>query len=485
MSRVRLVSLLPFAALGLLAAAVRTVQFHEALIYPDGYQYLLMARGIAEHGRPITRLGPGGDVFVPNADAALKPLFPLLVALLHLCGLSLRAAAEVVTVLAEAAVVVLVGALARRLTRSGLAAVVASALCLASPGLVFWSGFAGPDALAPALGLAAALALVSRRHTTGGVLAGLCVAARPEYALLAVVIAVVAISRRNSRAAAISAIVAAAGALGTVLLVTRPPLVHPEPRLLLEAAAAAIVAAIFVDQALRHPRLMAPIGVLATGAAVALAAAAWHATSSGPSLLETDWPLLTVGIGGLLLALLVPSLRAGACSLAASAALLGSAYYAKNPELPRYAAQLLPLLALGSAFGTAAVVRSQRSVFAAAIVPTAAVAALALTPQPRPGPDPFAEIAGQLDSRSVTPLLTAAPDAYGFLLAPRPVASLTAGRFGLTLLDAAQRAYEPTLHARGAEVARLTGTGFLLRAGAPIDRRPALLVYGRVVTRGR
>ena len=484
MSRGRPASLLPFAALGLLAAALRTLQFHHALVYPDGYQYLLMARGIAEHGRPITRLGPGGDLFVPNPDAALKPLFPLLVAMLHLGGLSLRAAGEVVTVLAEATVVVLTGALARRLTRSALAAVVASALCLASPGLAFWSGFAGPDSLASALALAAALALVSRRYATGGVLAGLCVAARPEYALLAVVAGAVAISRRDSRTAAVPAIAAAAAAVGSVLVLTRPPLVHPSSRLLVEAAAAAILTAILVGVALRQPRLVAPTGLLATGAAVGLGAAAWEARVGSPSLLETDWPL-TIGIAGLLLALLVPSLRAGACCLAASAALLGSAYYAKNPELPRYAAQLLPLLALGSALGTAAVVRSQRSVLASTIVPAAAVAALVLTPQPRPGPDPFAAIAGQLDNHSTRPLLTAAPDAYGLLLAPRPVASLAAGRRGLALLDAAQRTYEPKLDARGAEVARLTSTGFLLRAGAPVDRRPALLISGRVVMRGR
>jgi len=485
MRRSRPASLLAFAALGLLAAALRTLQFHRALIYPDGYQYLLMARGIAEHGRPITRLGSGGDVFVPNPDAALKPLFPLLVATLHLGGLSLRASGEVVTVLAEAAAVVLAGALAWRVTRSALAAVVASALCLASPGLAYWSGFAGPDSLASALALAAALALVSRRYATGGVLAGLCVAARPEYALLGVVAGAVALSRRDSRAPAVPAIAASAGAVGAVLLLTRPPLVHPSSRLLIEAAAAAMLIAILVGGALRQPRLFVPTGVLAAVAALGLGAAAWRVSAASPPLLETDWPLLAIGVAGLLLALLVPSLRAQACCLAAGAALLVSAYYAKNPELPRYAAQLLPLLALGSAFGTAAILRSQRSVVASAVVPAAAVAALILTPQPRPGPDPFAAIAGQLDHHTTRPLLTAAPDAYGLLLAPRPVASLAAGRRGLALLDAAQRTYEPKLGARGAEVARLTSTGFLLRAGAPVDRRPALLISGRVVTSSR
>lgn len=482
MTRGRLASLLLFTVLGVLAAAIRMLQFHHALIYPDGYQYLLMARGIAEHGRPLTTLGHGGDLFVPNADASLKPLFPLLVALLHLCGIPLRSAGEAVTVLAEAAEVVLVGLVACALTRSRLAGVAASALCLASAGLAFWSGFSGPDALAQALALGSVLALAGRRWTTGGAVAGLCITARPELALVALVALAVAAGRRESRAGAVSALRAAAGAVLAVLLATRPALGLPEPRLLLEVGAAAIAAALLVDLGLHRPRLTAPIGVLVTAAAIALESSAWHAPTGGRTLLETDWPLLAVGIGGLLIGLFAPALRACAFCLVVGAALLGSAYYAKNPELPRYAAELLPVLALGGAVGAAAIARAQRSVLMAAVVPAAAVAVLALAPQPRLGPDPFGQIARQLDSRSETPLLTAAPDAYGLLLAPRPVISLAAGLRGLALFDAAQRTYAPELRARGSAVARLASTGFMLRPGAPVDRKPALLVYGRVVS---
>ena len=67
---------------------VRIDQHHSALLYPDGYQYLLMARGIGEHLRPTTVMGPGGDVFVPSADAAAKPLYPLLVWAAHSLGAS-------------------------------------------------------------------------------------------------------------------------------------------------------------------------------------------------------------------------------------------------------------------------------------------------------------------------------------------------------------------------------------------------------------
>jgi hypothetical protein len=68
------------------ALALRLAQHHDALLYPDGYQYLLMARGIAEHFEPTTVLGPGGDTFVPSPDAAAKPVYPLVVAGVHVFG---------------------------------------------------------------------------------------------------------------------------------------------------------------------------------------------------------------------------------------------------------------------------------------------------------------------------------------------------------------------------------------------------------------
>ena len=75
--------LLVAAGLFGIGIAVRIAQQHRGLLYPDGYQYLLMARGIGEHLRPTTVLGPGGELFVPSADAAAKPLYPALVACVH------------------------------------------------------------------------------------------------------------------------------------------------------------------------------------------------------------------------------------------------------------------------------------------------------------------------------------------------------------------------------------------------------------------
>ena len=59
-----------------LLVALRLRAMHPGLLYPDGYQYLVMARGIGEHLRPVATLGPGGDVLAPSADAAAKPLVP-------------------------------------------------------------------------------------------------------------------------------------------------------------------------------------------------------------------------------------------------------------------------------------------------------------------------------------------------------------------------------------------------------------------------
>ena len=134
-----------------MALVVRLDQHHSALLYPDGYQYLLMARGIGEHFQPTTVLGPGGDAFVPNADAAVKPLFPLVVAAVHAVGMSWLDAATLVTVVAGAWAVTAVALLVRRLSGSTAAGLAAGALVLASPSVAFWSGFSGPDPLAVAL----------------------------------------------------------------------------------------------------------------------------------------------------------------------------------------------------------------------------------------------------------------------------------------------------------------------------------------------
>ncbi len=266
------------------AVVVRALQPHGALLYPDGYQYQLMARGIAEHGRPIVQLGPGGDTWIPSAEAALKPLYPLLVAVLHLLGPSLATAATLVALVASAAVVTLAAALADRLGGSWIAA---AALCLASPAIGFWSGFSGPDALAQALALSAALAVLSNRERLGGVLWGLGVVARPEVVLLALALPLV--RRRRVEALTCGLLTIAA-----VLLIVRPPIAIPAG------------------------------GGIGHGGAIV-------------PLLRSDWPLLLLAALGLRKS---PWLALGLLPLVA--------LVAKNGESARYLTEMLPVAAIAA-----------------------------------------------------------------------------------------------------------------------------------------
>jgi hypothetical protein len=161
-----------------------------------------------------------------------------------------------------------------------------------------------------------------------------------------------------------------------------------------------------------------------------------------------------------------------AALLATTAGLLALLYAAKNGSNARYAAELLPLAALGAGFAFVAVPQRRLALVAAG----AAVAAIALAVAPPvPARDSFVTIARELPD-SNRPLVTAAADAYGFLLYPRPVRWLRPGVRGVVLLDGAARAYEPDANVRGLVVARLyAGNGFL-RPDGRIDRLPALLV---------
>src|SRR3954447_13051670 len=133
------------AALIAVAVVVRVSAARGTLLYPDSYQYLLMARGIQEHLQPVLTLGKGGDLFVPNADAAAKPLYPAAIAVLHMLGFGWRASASGITAVAAGGAVALCGFLAARLTGSRLAGALAAAAFLLSPAARIWATYAVPD----------------------------------------------------------------------------------------------------------------------------------------------------------------------------------------------------------------------------------------------------------------------------------------------------------------------------------------------------
>jgi hypothetical protein len=472
------------ASIGLfgVAFAMRLEQHHAALLYPDGYQYLLMARGISEHFGLTTVLGPGGEVFVPNADAAAKPLFPLLVAVAHSFGAGWLSAATVVTSLASASVVVLVFLLTTRLAGAPFAGAAAAVVLLASPSLAFWSGFSGPDPLAQALGLGAALAFVDRRPRVGGALLALAVATRPELVVVGVCAFVVSLPEASRRRASIEGAIAFVPTLAFVLLALRPPFAPPDKGLLCTFGLLVLFALALA---------FAPVDVLAIGALGTLVVAAVVFSAPASGLLELwwdDWPLIGAAVVGLAITACNPDRRGPAFGIFAAAVALGAVYWVKNPGLERYFAMLLPIAAVLVGVGAAELVRRRRwsvPLVAAAVVALAAVGSV----RPSGGPydqDVFSATAQKLEPllSSTAPLVTAAPDAYGFWLPEQPVRTMRPGARGLVLLDPAQRSYAPHLTADGKIVARVDTELAFSRPNGEIDLGRAVLVAGRVARRG-
>ena len=434
-----------------------------------------MARGLAEHLEPTTVLGPGGDTFVPSADAAVKPLYPLLLAGLHLFGVPWLTAAAVVTATAAASTVVLAALLASRITGSPWAGAAAGLVLLASPSLGFWSGFSGPDPLAQALGLGAALAFVCRRPVLGGALTGLAIATRPELALLAIAAAAVAARRREVRTDVGRAALAATGTVGLLFAAIRPPLALPDSELLLLAG---VAVGCVVVVAFAPARIAACMVALGLGVAAVLVTRA----SGINELWRHDWPLLVLSAAGVVLSVGDRQRRLVAALLLGGALLLGSVYAVKNPGLERYFVVLLPVAALLAGIAAAAIPRWARPLALGAV----ALVLVAGVVRPVPGSrdyDVFAVIARKVEPAVPVsaPLVTAAPDAYGFLLPGHTVREMRAGVRGAILLDPAQRLYQPALTAKGDVVLRVADEVAFARPDGELDAAPAIVVTGDVV----
>lgn len=462
------------AFLGLVA--VRAALLHDGLLYPDGYQYLLMARGIAEHLEPVTTLGPGGDAFVPNADAAVKPFFPALVALASVLGVAPIDAARAVTVIAAAGVPVLVALLALRLGAGRAAAGLAALLCAVSPTLVYWSGYMGPDPLAQVLALGAALSLLHRRLVLGGALAALCLLSHPAYAIVALAALLAGVAAPHLRRQTLRTAGAGVLVLSAVLLTTRPPVEMPPTSAVAGAlGVAALTAGLLLGIGRARALVASGVAVLIVGFFALLDGGAWA------SFARQDWPLLVFAGVGLTLCLRAPIPRAAALRLLALSMPLALAYWVKNPGLERYVAQLVPELSLLAALGLGTLPRARLHVAAAA--GALATAGVVASFHPAVGPDASQELAPVLERAPAGTLVTAAPDAYGFLLPERPIRALTEGAEGLVLIDGAARAYAPELRVDGAVVRRITVITGFLRPDGDVDRAPAFLYRGRVTER--
>ena len=455
---------------GLVALRLRTM--HQGLLYPDGYQYLLMARGIGQHLQPVAHLGHGGDMVAPSTDAAAKPLFPALVALAETAGRSPLEAARLVAGVAAATVAPLVGLLTLRLGATRLAALLSGLLCLFSPVLGFWFGFAGPDALAEALALAAALAFVARRPLLAGVLVGLCVTARPEFSALFLAAALAAAVSPRTRRDAILGSTAALLTLACVVAVLRPPIATSTLLLLCGAAAVSVfgaVALVWADRASARA---------AWGAVVAVGSLLVYAVVHGggwSSMAAREWPLIALAGGGLVLATRSPATRPVGLRIVTLAMVLALAYWWKNPGSERYAAMLVPALAVLAGLGLSRI--KPAALTGAGVL--AVVATLSVS-APAVGADAFPAVAARLERAPAGTIVTAAPDAYSTLLPGRAVRVMRPGVSGLVLVDGAARAYEPDLRVVGTVLERIApGPGFL-RPDGRLDRAPAILYRGTV-----
>ncbi len=471
----------------LLLVGVAALRLHEAepgLLYPDGYQYLLMAKGIAAHGRPLLTLGPHGDTLLPNGDAAAKPLYPAIVALFHGFGLTWLGAARTVTALAATCTALLTGLLARRLSGSWLAAVVAATACIASRELSFWSGFAGPDALGEALALGSALTLVCRRPRAGGALAALALLARPELALVALAGAGVGLWRSDLRRPTRDAALAGVLTLAVVLAVLRPPLeAPPAAALLLGALLATLAAGAFAALTREGPSIVR----ILLGGAVAAIVLVTPLRAGGEGLrlwAEHDWPLLVAGTVGAAVAARSFRLRPALITVLLAGALLLLVYSVKNPGSDRYLALLTPLVALLASFATSGASRLNNRAIAFGIVGLVALT-LALPRLPARSSDQFPTVAAQLQALNLPglPFVTAAPDAYGVLVPDRSFVVARPGARGLIIADGAERTYAASLRPEGRTLATLDPGGGFVRPDGALDQRPVRIILGTVTRR--
>ncbi len=398
----------------------------------------------------------------------MKPLFPALVALLHLAGASWTGAGRALSAVAGGATVALCGLVTARLTGSRLLGVFAALLVLLDPVDRYWAAFSSPDLLGQSLALGAVLAVLARRPAVGGLLAGLAAFARPELGLLLLAGSAVLVLRPACRGHAVRFLATALATAAAVLILLRPPLQLRPGELSLAICVALGAAALAL---LAPPRWGVAAGLAALAVAAlngtALAALARHEPAVAASFV---------------VALVLARNRRPAAVVALAMSVLALAFEARNGASTRYLTELLPLVAIGIALGLREALSPVRR-GAAVVVAAVVVASVGLaTPAPAPGPDMFGGIARALPATG-QPVVTSAADAYGFLLYPRAVRSLATGSHGLLLVDATTRAYEPWIAVRGQVVSRISpGDGFVDPNGR-LDLAPALLIEGTAHTR--
>lgn len=433
---------------GVVAIALAVWRYRErqpGLLVPDGYQYLLMARGIGEHLRPITQLGPEGAQWLPNTDASWKPLFPALVATGDALGLTPLGAAQLIVAVCGALLVVASGAIVWLYGRSLWATSMTVVLVALSPSVRHWQAFVGPDALAPALALSGAALALAGQPVACGLLVGLAAGARPEWGIVAVVVIVAAGLGRAHLRAAQRALAAATASYAALLLALRPPLEITASRLTLGLVAASILAlvlgALLAQRA--GPRTRRALGV---AAGIALAGAVAFASADDRlhglvSLLRDD-PWLALAALAVAAGILRPASRQISLLGALAIALLAVAYLVKNPGSERYLSQLVAPAAIICGIVVSDLPRL-RPALAAGSIALAVIASL-LAPAHLRGQDPLLPIAEALP-HTASVLIVGQPEGLSFYRPDLSLVPYATEARGLIVSDPISRDYSPTV----------------------------------------
>jgi hypothetical protein len=143
-------SLWPYGVLILLCAVAGTVfalhNISSYNVYPDSYQSVTVAQNLKQYHRLAAPMGQYGMVY-PDFFGWTRPLFPSLIVLFSLFGMSLFTAAHFVTIIAGILAIAAVYLLASLVLKSKKAGLAASLLLAVSYSHAVWGGFIFTESL--------------------------------------------------------------------------------------------------------------------------------------------------------------------------------------------------------------------------------------------------------------------------------------------------------------------------------------------------
>ena len=350
------------AALTVVAAALRLHAYSPYLPYPDAYQTLLVARNFATAHQAVATLGNGGITF-PHTFDWTRPLYPALVAFVHLFGANLITAGHIVAIIASIAAVPVAYWAITNATASRRAGVAAAGLLAVSYAATIWSGFVLTEPLANLVLLLGIGVMFGQNPWLTGIMWGLAALTRYEYAIL--ILPVIAVSQPLRLSAAAKTVAAWAAVIIAGLLATRSlsalgwsALIHGTHSFvpLAVVTAAALVAGRLAPRYLPLRSSFANAVGVAVVAFVVLVAT--HSRWSGLRSFAAGDSLLTVlALCGFVVMARVTVHRRAVSFAFISTIVLAAVYVRVNPTMERYGTHLIPLLLIPAGYAVAVMSR--------------------------------------------------------------------------------------------------------------------------------